>query len=69
MSYLNERRQSSDEVSEFSLEDLLDGDAANIFSDPESEWNSPYKVEEPEDDLRPESDQPECIRGCYKVEK
>lgn len=51
----------------YSLEDLLERDTANLFSDPESEWNVGYKVEEPEDDiqltdLRPESDQEQKLR-------
>lgn len=53
-------------MSEYVLEDILDSDSCNIFSDPESEWTGTCKVEEPEDemypsdgtDLRPESDQP-----------
>lgn len=73
--YLQDRRSSSEELSEYSLEDILDRDTSNIFSDPESEWNPPYKAEEPEDemqitDLRPESDQPsqcEKYTGEYKI--
>ncbi|KAF2905969.1 hypothetical protein ILUMI_00200 [Ignelater luminosus] len=54
-------------MSEYSLEDILDRDTSNIFSDPESEWTGTFKIEEPEDELsipeqttdtRPESDQP-----------
>ncbi|XP_060531802.1 1-acylglycerol-3-phosphate O-acyltransferase Pnpla3 isoform X2 [Cylas formicarius] len=52
-----------DEVSEYSVDDILDKE--NIFSDPESEWNDTFKVEEGDDDstyysgndTRPESDQ------------
>ena len=73
--YLDERRRSLGETSEYSLEDLLDKDASNLFSDPESEWTGTYKIEEPEDDddlipttdLRPESEQPEqpiYVRAC-----
>ncbi|XP_044747862.1 patatin-like phospholipase domain-containing protein 2 isoform X2 [Coccinella septempunctata] len=64
----NERKRSLAEISEYSLEDILDKDT-NLFSDPESEWIGTFKVEEPEDDVnnsysdskndsRPESDQP-----------
>ncbi|XP_044254020.1 patanin-like phospholipase domain-containing protein atgl-1 isoform X1 [Tribolium madens] len=67
--YLDERRKSLAEMSEYSLEDLLDRDTSNLFSDPESEWTGTYKIEEPEDedviptaDLRPESDQPSYLR-------
>lgn len=59
---------SCDDLSQLSLDDLLERDTANIFSDPESEWNVSYKVEEPEDDmhltdLRPESDQEHMSRA------
>ncbi|XP_008191795.1 patanin-like phospholipase domain-containing protein atgl-1 isoform X1 [Tribolium castaneum] len=67
--YLDERRKSLAEMSEYSLEDLLDKDTSNLFSDPESEWTGTYRIEEPEDedemptaDLRPESDQPSYLR-------
>ncbi|KAJ8982981.1 hypothetical protein NQ317_001421 [Molorchus minor] len=61
------------DMSEYALEDILDQDSANIFSDPESEWTGTFKVEEPEDeqyliengDHRPESDQPG--RKCEKT--
>ncbi|XP_019869560.1 patatin-like phospholipase domain-containing protein 2 isoform X2 [Aethina tumida] len=52
--------------SQYSLEDVLEGDACNMFSDPESEWTATCKVEEPDDylhaqnssdDLKPESEQ------------
>lgn len=60
-------------MSEYILEDILDGDTCNIFSDPESEWTGTCKVEEPEDeqypmdgiDLRPESDQPDQTSREY----
>lgn len=60
-------RYSYDDCSQYSLEDLLERDTSNLFSDPESEWNLTYKVEEPEDDirltdLRPESDQEQKLR-------
>ncbi|KAJ8922499.1 hypothetical protein NQ315_007529 [Exocentrus adspersus] len=69
-----------DDMSEYTLEDILDCDSSNIFSDPESEWTGTCKVEEPEDelymtnrhDLRPESDQPnqsskeDIVKG-YKI--
>lgn len=60
-------RSSCEESSQYSLEDLLERDTSNIFSDPESEWNLSCKVEEPEDDLhltdlRPESDQEQKLR-------
>lgn len=56
----------NDHMSDYALEDVLDQDSSNIFSDPESEWTGAVKIEEPEDDLysledgdlRPESDQP-----------
>lgn len=71
--YLDERRKSLAE-SEYSLEDLLDKDTSNLFSDPESEWTGTYKIEEPEDDyeipsadLRPESDQPEQLPGYLRT--
>ncbi|KAL3267309.1 hypothetical protein HHI36_011440 [Cryptolaemus montrouzieri] len=65
------RKPSLAEVSEYSLEDL-EKDTSTLFSDPESEWSSTFKVQELEDeitipynnntidddDLRPESDQP-----------
>lgn len=36
----------------YTLEDILEGDSSNIFSDPESEWTGTCTVEEPpEDDL------------------
>ncbi|CAH0560430.1 unnamed protein product [Brassicogethes aeneus] len=60
----NHDYESMDDVSEYSLEDILEGDACNVFSDPESEWMGQCKVEEPEDeqmqtsnDLMPESEQ------------
>ncbi|RZC41980.1 Patatin domain containing protein [Asbolus verrucosus] len=73
--YLDERRKSLTEMSEYSLEDLLDKDTSNLFSDPESEWTGTYKIEEPDDDddlisatdLRPESDQPEQYANCMKT--
>lgn len=54
-------------LSDISIEDFNDGDTANIFSDPESEWNGSVNVEGAEifdhhqhhHDTRPESDQPE----------
>ncbi|XP_044735220.1 1-acylglycerol-3-phosphate O-acyltransferase Pnpla3 isoform X4 [Chrysoperla carnea] len=54
-------------VSDISLEEIIERESANIFSDPESEWNasSSVKVTIPEDinlpDLRPESDQPSVL--------
>lgn len=61
-----------DHMSEYLLEDILDSDSCNIFSDPESEWTGTCKVEEPEDemypdgtDLRPESDQPNLPSRDY----
>lgn len=62
------------DMSEYILEDILDGDT-NIFSDPESEWTGTFKVEEPEDeqyptdgsDLRPESDQPNQTSREYNL--
>lgn len=65
--FLLDDRSSFDGSSLYSLEDLLERDTANLFSDPESEWNVGYKVEEPEDDLqltdlRPESDQEQKLR-------
>lgn len=63
------RKPSLAEVSEYSLEDILDKDTS-LFSDPECEWTGTFKVEEPEDDVsisdskndsRPESDQPMSI--------
>ncbi|XP_068908332.1 patatin-like phospholipase domain-containing protein 2 isoform X2 [Tenebrio molitor] len=74
--YLEERRRSLAEMSEYSLEDLVDRDTSNLFSDPESEWNGTYKIEEPEDDdddllptadLRPESDQPEQLSAYMRT--
>lgn len=50
------RRQSITEMSEYSLEDILDRDTSNIFSDPESEWTGTFKVEEPEDDQSDDQD-------------
>lgn len=60
-------RCSYEGSSVYSLEDLLERDTSNLFSDPESEWNVTYKVEEPEDDiqltdLRPESDQEQKLK-------
>lgn len=60
-------RSSYDGCSQYSFEDLLERDTANIFSDPESEWNLTCKAEEPEDDIdltdfRPESDQEQKLR-------
>lgn len=53
-------------MSEYSFEDLLDQDAPNVFSDPESEWAGTYTIQEPDDndlpgetDLMPESEQSE----------
>lgn len=63
-----------DQMSEYSVEDLLDRDNNSaIFSDPESEWTSTFKLEEPDDDslqyatdARPESDQ---LVYCDEVHK
>lgn len=78
--YLDGRRDSFGNISDYSVEDLLDKDASNLFSDPESEWTGTYKVEEPEEeeddlplsddpsDLRPESERPEnqsCLTQKY----
>ena len=57
-------------MSEYSLEDILESDK-NLFSDPESEWISSCKVEEPEDEIadnilsdsRPESDRIGNLNG------
>lgn len=52
--------------SECSLEDFLDKETSNIFSDPESEWNdASYKVEEPEDEIQ--HLRPECEQPKYKI--
>lgn len=57
-------------MSECDLEDIIDRDSCTIFSDPESEWTSTIKVEEPEDEfnhLQPESEQSnETIRAQVK---
>lgn len=49
------------EISEYLPDDYFDKDTTNIFSEPESEWQGAFKIDEPEDDqnidLRPESDQ------------
>ncbi|XP_060531801.1 1-acylglycerol-3-phosphate O-acyltransferase Pnpla3 isoform X1 [Cylas formicarius] len=63
MSSTNLELLPQEDVSEYSVDDILDKE--NIFSDPESEWNDTFKVEEGDDDstyysgndTRPESDQ------------
>lgn len=45
---MTDRRISMTELSEHSLEDILDKDTS-LFSDPESEWTGSCKIEEPND--------------------
>lgn len=50
----------------YTIEDILEADSSNIFSDPESEWTGTCKIEEPPEDdddlnsfnsdIRPESE-------------
>lgn len=72
-SSIDNRRRSLDESSEYSVDEILDQDNSNLFSDPESEWTATFKIEEPEEDQaenqtdsRPESDQPEQNRFVKK---
>lgn len=62
---------SCEELSQSSQDDILDKDSTNIFSDPESEWNTPaYKVDEPEDEmtlLKPECEQASNRYKDYKI--
>ncbi|XP_017775894.1 PREDICTED: patatin-like phospholipase domain-containing protein 2 isoform X2 [Nicrophorus vespilloides] len=62
---IEDRSRSMAELSEYSIEDILDKDTSNLFSDPESEWVGTYKIDEPDDffsDARPESDQPDLSK-------
>lgn len=61
-------------MSEQDLEDIID--SCTLFSDPESEWTSSYKVEEPEDeqytnytrdDHRPEAERGREWSNNFKV--
>lgn len=70
-SYFDDQSSIAD-VSDISLEEYLDKDNTNIFSDPESEWNPKLKSDIQQmniTDSRPESDQPKesVFNRPYKI--